>query len=155
MQHRGLPSPPALSKRCSPPLHNLDSVLEMSRKRGTPCRGSNGQGKTICNLCLLVEEGYEAKISMSVFSLINDYVARLFNENIAIHSGGGKINHYWLIKNMMGTLMEDMLSIWSSPSSTVLSVKAKLIDLDDQLNGLDATFSWKHLASRHRRASNT
>ena len=60
------------------------------------------------------------------------------NEYLATDRGGEKINHYSVIKKMMDTLMEDMLGNWSSAHSTMLSAKAKLIDLDDQLNGLDA-----------------
>ena len=37
----------------------------------------------------------------------------------------------------------------------MLSAKAKLTDPDDHLNGMDATFDWKRLASGQRRAGNT
>ena len=56
---------------------------------------------------------------------------------------------------MMGTLVEDMLGNWSLERSTMFSAKSKLTDLDNQLNGLDATFFWKYLASEQRQASNT
>ena len=46
----------------------------------------------------------------------------------------------------MGTLMDEMLSNWSYNQSSVLSAKRKLIELDAQLNRLDATFAWKLLA---------
>ena len=86
----------------------------------------------------MVEEEYEARISMPVQELIDSWEFQLVNEHLATDRGGRKINHYWLIKNMMDTLMEDRLGNWSSAHSIILSSKAKLIDLDDQLNGLDA-----------------
>ena len=60
-------------------------------------------------LSAMAEEGYEVGISMHVCVLIDGWECRLVNEQLAIGRGGGKINHYWLIKNMMGGLMEDML----------------------------------------------
>ena len=72
-------------------------------------RGSSGWEKTQLSLSLMNEEGYEAEISMRVRVFIDDWKARLVNEHLATGRGGRKINHYWLIKNMMGTLMEDML----------------------------------------------
>ena len=61
---------------------------------------------------------------MHVHVLIDDWEGLLVNEQLATGRGGGKINHYWLIKNMMGVLMEDMLGSWSSTHNTVLSAKA-------------------------------
>ena len=77
----------------------------MSMQRGTPRRGSGGRGKTQDDLSMMVEEGYEVGISMP-----DDWEARLVNGWLATGRGGGKINHYWILKNMMGVLMEDKLS---------------------------------------------
>ena len=57
-------------------------------------------------MCLIVEEGYESGISMLVFVLIDDWGGRVVTEHLATGRGGGKINPYYLIKNMMGTLMD-------------------------------------------------
>ena len=57
----------------------------------------------------MAEEGYEAGISIPVKVLIDYWEGHLVNERLAIGRGGGNINHDWLIKNMMGDLMEDML----------------------------------------------
>ena len=50
----------------------------------------------------------------------------------------------------MGVLMEDMLGSYSSAHNIVLSIKAKMTDMDSQLSSLDATFAWKCLASGQR-----
>ena len=53
----------------------------------------------------------------------------------------------------MDVLMEDMLGSYSSAHNIVLSIKAKMTDMDSQLSSLDATFAWKCLASGQRRVS--
>ena len=80
----------------------------MSRQWGTLRRGSDDRGKTQRGLSVMAEEGYEVGILMHACVLIHGWEGRLVNERLAIGRGGGKINHYWLIKNMMGGLMEDM-----------------------------------------------
>ena len=57
---------------------------------------------------LMVEEGYESGISMLVFVLIDEWGGRVVTEHLATGRGGGKINPYYLIKNMMGTLMDEV-----------------------------------------------
>ena len=37
----------------------------------------------------------------------------IVNENLAHDIDGGIPNHYWIVKNMMGTLMEEMLARWN------------------------------------------
>ena len=51
------------------------------------------------------EDGYASGVSMSVRNLIDEWEARLINENLARDIGGGHLNHYWITKNMMGSLM--------------------------------------------------
>ena len=55
----------------------------------------------------------------------------------------------------MGTLMEEMLSNWNYTHSYVLYTKTKLIELDTQLNRLDATSAWKRMAIEVCTVSNT
>ena len=59
---------------------------------------------------------------------------------MATRKGGGKINHYWLIKNVMGMLMEDMMRNWILSWITVRVARDKMIELDD-LNGMESTLS--------------
>ena len=82
----------SLQRFYSPRLLNLALVIEMSKRRGTPHRGSNGQGKPQHDLSLMVEEGYEAGISMPVYVLIDDQEAQLVNEHLAMGKWGRKIN---------------------------------------------------------------
>ena len=51
--------------------------------------------------------------------------------------------------------MEEMLSNWNYTRSSVLSAKRKLIELEAQLNRLDATSAWKCLAIGLCTVSNT
>lgn len=40
--------------------------------------------------------------------------------------------------------MEDMLGNWSFTKYTMLAARASLIELDDKLGGLEASFAWKN-----------
>ena len=93
----------------------------------------------------MAKEGYEAGISIPIRVLIDDWEGHLVNERPDTGRGRGKINHYWLIKNMMGVLMEDMLRRWSSTRNIFLPVKANMTYMDNHLSILDATFAWKCL----------
>ena len=42
---------------------------------------------------------------------------------------------------MTGVLMEDMLGRWSLACNTVLSIKAKMTDMDNQFSSLDTNFA--------------
>ena len=46
---------------------------------------------------------------------------------------------------MMGSLVEEIFNNWSYTRNSVLLAKTKLIELDTQLNKLDATSAWKCL----------
>ena len=85
----------------------------------------------------LIEEGYNTGVSMIVRVLINEWETCLVTKHLARGRGGGHINHYYLIKNMMGTLMEEMASNWNYIHSLVFSAETKLIELDTQHNRLD------------------
>ena len=76
---------------------------------------------------------------MSVHTLIDKWEARLITKHLARGIGGGHLNHYWIVKNMMGSLMEDMVGTWNCTHSSVLLAKTRLIELDTQLNMGDAT----------------
>src|SRR5713101_7781479 len=95
---------------------------------------------------MIQEDGYDSGISMSVRTLIDDSEARLINEHLAKGIGGRHLNHYWIVKNMMGSLMEEMVGTWNYTHSSVLQEKTKLVELDTQFNKRDATSTWKNLA---------
>ena len=60
---------------------------------------------------------------------------------------GSQINHYWMLKNMLCNMEEDMLSNWSDAHITVHSMKAKIAEIDTQLTAMDNSFSWKGMAT--------
>ena len=58
-------------------------------------------------------DGYNNEISPQVQSIIDEWEIGLVKENLARDTDGGSPNHYWIVKNMMGTLMEEMLARWN------------------------------------------
>ena len=114
----------------------------MSCQRGTPHCGSSGHGQAQHDTNLRPKEGYNyIGVSIPVRTLIDEWEAHLVIEHLARGIGGRHINHYWLIKNMMGSLMEEMVNNWNYTRSSVLSVKTKWIELDTQLNRMDVASS--------------
>ena len=95
---------------------------------------------------LMMEEGYDSSVSMLFRYFIDEWDSFLVTEHLAMGRGGDKINHDWIIKNMMGTLMEEMIRNWNSTLIIAISSKTKLANLDSQLTRLDTTLTWKHLA---------
>ena len=59
--------------------------------------------------CVTEVDGYNNDISPQVQSIRDDWEKRLVNENLARDIDGGSLNHYWIIKNMMGSPMEEMI----------------------------------------------
>ena len=59
-------------------------------------------------------DGYNNDISPQVKSIIDDWERRLVNEYIARDIDGVSSNHYWIVKNMMGLLMEEMPGKWNN-----------------------------------------
>ena len=58
-------------------------------------------------------DGYINEISPRVQSIIDEWEIRLVKDNLGHDTDGGSPNHYWIIKNMMGKLMEEMLARWN------------------------------------------
>ena len=56
------------------------------------------------------------------------------------------MNHYKIVKNMMGSLMEEPVGTWNYTRSSVLHGKTKILGLDTILNRRDAMGAWKILA---------
>ena len=57
-------------------------------------------------LSLQVEYGYEIQLSKPVCILIDDWEGRVLNQHLGTGQGRSQINNYWLVKNMLGNLME-------------------------------------------------
>ena len=81
----------------------------MSRKCGTPRRASCGRGGTQRGSHLMHEDGYADGVYMPMRNLIYEWESKLIDENLARGIGGARLNHYWIVKNMMGSLMEETL----------------------------------------------
>ena len=82
---------------------------------------------------LLWVDGYDNGITTPICNLIDDWETRLVNENLAQGIGGGIPNHYWIVKNMMGSLMEKMVGTWNHTGSSVLQEKSKILELNTVL----------------------
>ena len=65
-------------------------------------------------------DGYNNDISPQVKSIIDDWESRLVNEYIARDIDGVSPNHYWIVKNMMGLLMEEMIWKWNNSKLEIL-----------------------------------
>ena len=118
----------------------------MSCQQGTPHWGSSGRGQSSWGSSLRQDDGNDTGISIPMRTLIDEWEARLVTEHLARGIGGRHLNHYWIVKNMMGSHMEEMVSTWNYTRSSVIQAKTRLIELDTQLNKRDATSKWKRLA---------
>ena len=92
----------------------------MYQQYGMPHQASSGRGCVQRGSHLLHEDGYDIGVSMTVRTLIDEWESKLINENLARGIGGRRLNHYWIIKNMMGSLMEEMVGAWNYTRSFVL-----------------------------------
>ena len=72
---------------------------------------------------------------------------KVLNCKLSTGEEGGNINHYWMLKNMLYNLAEDMLSDWAEARIAVHSMKTKIAEIDAQLTAMDKTFSWKGTTS--------
>ena len=72
---------------------------------------------------------------------------KVLNRELSTGKEGGRINHYWMLKNMLYNLAEDMLSNWAEARIAIHSMKAKIAEMDAQLTAMDNYFSWKGMAS--------
>ena len=68
---------------------------------------------------------------------------KVLNCKLSTGEEGGRINHYWMLKNMLFNLAEDMVSNWAKVQITIHSMKAKIAEMDAQLMAMDNSFSWK------------
>ena len=79
-------------------------------------------------------------------NLIDDWETRPVNENLVHGLGSGILNHYQIVKNMMGSLMEEMIGTWNHTRSYVLQAKSKILELDTVITHKDVMTAWKKLA---------
>ena len=106
-----------------------------------------GRAKTQKGCSAPIPADYEPHISAWVRVLVEAWENKVLNCNISTGEEGGRINHYWMLKNMLCNLAEGMLSNWVESRIAVHSMKAKIAEIDAQLTAMDKSFSWKGTAS--------
>ena len=84
---------------------------------------------------------YEPHISAWVQVLVEALENKVLNHKLSTGEEGSWINHYWMLKNMLYNLAEDMLSNWVEARMAVHSMKAKITEMDAQLMAMDKSFS--------------
>ena len=55
--------------------------------------------------------------------MIDEWESKAVSDHVASRRSNEKINHYWMIKNMLGLLMEDMISKWNGAKDLVQSMR--------------------------------
>ena len=69
----------------------------------------------------------------------------MVNKNIAHDIDGVSPNHYWIVKNMMGLLMEEMLGKWDNSKLEISEATSKILELDMLIMERDMMDMWKKL----------
>lgn len=70
----------------------------------------------------------------------------VLNQKLSTREDGRQINHYWMMKNMMCNLAEDMLSNWSKAWVAIHTMKSKISQIEAQITAMDNSFAWKGTA---------
>ena len=91
-------------------------------------------------------DSYNNESYPQVQSIIDDWETRLVNENLTRDIDGGSLNHYWIVKNMMGTLMEEMLGRWNHTKLEISQATTKMVELDMVITHRNVMAIWKKLA---------
>ena len=76
-------------------------LATMSRQRGTPRRASSGRAKPQRDCSAPVPVDYEPHISLQVRVLVEAWENKVLNRELSTGKEGGRINHYWMLKNML------------------------------------------------------
>ena len=88
-------------------------------------------------------DGYNNEISTQVQSIIDEWEIRLVKDNLAHDIDGGSPNHYWIIKNMMGMLIEEMLARWNHNKLEISQDMSKMVELDMVITQRNVMAIWK------------
>ena len=76
--------------------------------------------------------------------MIDEWESRVVSEHLASGRNGGKTNHYWMVKNMMGMLMEDLTNKWNEAMDMAQSMWTYLNQTDEHMIKLETNFNWRH-----------
>lgn len=110
---------------------------------GTPRRGRIGRGRKAFDNQATALEGYGTEVSIPIRLLIDNWEARFIAHYLDAGRHEVHINSYWLVKNMMGILLEDMAANWAATQISTQSLRTYLDNMGTMLRGLNATFDWK------------
>ena len=73
--------------------------------------------------------------------MVEAWENKVVNRKLSTGEDGSRINHYWMVKNMLCNLAVDMLSNWAEAKMAVHTMKTKIAETDAVLTNLDKTFS--------------
>ena len=118
----------------------------MSKRRATSHRAGSGRGRAQRGASMTKVDGYNNDISTQVQSIIDDWERRLVNKNLARDADRVSPNQYWIVKNMMGSLMEEMLEKWNNSKLAISKATSKMLDLDMVIMERDMMEMWRKLA---------
>ena len=76
--------------------------------------------------------------------MIDEWESKAVFDHLASRRSGGRINHYWVIKNMMGLLMEDTIVKWNGGRDLAQCMNTCINQTDTQLSTLEAYFNLRH-----------
>ena len=114
-------------------------------QHSTPRQRSSGQGASRRRAFgQFGSDEHVHYVSMSVRFLIDDWEDGIFAQQLALACAAEKINHYWVVKNMMGLLMEDIQSKWRSSKEMILDMHVSMEQTINCLNNVDDNFDWEH-----------
>ena len=106
------------------------NLVAMSRQRGTPKRANSGRAKSQRGSSVPIPTDYELHILARVRVLVEAWENKVLNRKLSTGEEGGNINHYWMLKNMLYNLAEDMLSNWAEARMVIHTMKRKVVEID-------------------------
>lgn len=78
---------------------------------------------------------------MPVCCLVDEWESKAFSDCLASRKSGGCINHYWMIKNMLALLLENMTTKWNGVWDMEHGLRASILQADMQLKNLERNFN--------------
>ena len=86
--------------------------------------------------------------------MIDEWVSKVVSDDLASGRSHSRINHYWMVKNMLVLLMEDMPFKWNGARELAQCMCTGINQTDRYLRALEAKFNLRHY-SLFPSASNT
>ena len=78
---------------------------------------------------------------MHVRCMIDEWESKVVSEHLASRRNGGKINRYWMIKNMMAMLMKYLTNKWNGVRDMAQSMRTYFNWTEEHLSTLEANFN--------------